>query len=202
MMIKNKILYWPGRGQDLEILKDFRSSLEEKGFQLDFIDIKYDEGILRPNTWKQVVQNDAIWWIGISLGASLLYYSMKYTTNRNKPNRITLINPFSSREVLSKEKNFNLENQWNFTPIDYAEKVNNLDLVLSINDTRIPMYHGVKILNNTICDNKQIIFINESHTIDNKNAQIELARALESNNILNRGGKNEGYNYCNFYKQQ
>lgn len=103
---------------------------------------------------------------------------------------------------MSKEKNFNLENQWNFAPIDYAEKVNNLDLVLSINDTRIPMYHGVKILNNTICDNKQIIFINESHTIDNKNAQIELARALESNNILNRGGKNEGYNYCNFYKQQ
>lgn len=201
MMIKNKILYWPGRGQDLEILKDFRSTLEEKGFQLDFIDIKYDEGILSPNTWKQVVQNDAIWWIGISLGASLLYYSMKYT-NRNKPSRITLINPFSSREVLSKEKNFNLENQWNFAPIDYAEKVNNLDLVLSINDTRIPMYHGVKILNNTICDNKQIIFINESHTIDNKNAQIELARALESNNILNRGGKNEGYNYCNFYKQQ
>lgn len=201
MMIKNKILYWPGRGQDLEILKDFRSTLEEKGFQLDFIDIKYDEGILSPNTWKQVVQNDAIWWIGISLGASLLYYSMKYT-NRNKPSRITLINPFSSREVLSKEKNFNLENQWNFAPIDYAEKVNNLDLVLSINDTRIPMYHGVKILNNTICDNKQIIFINESHTIDNKNSQIELARALESNNILNRGGKNEGYNYCNFYKQQ
>lgn len=201
MMIKNKILYWPGRGQDLEILKDFRSTLEGKGFQLDFIDIKYDEGILSPNTWKQVVQNDAIWWIGISLGASLLYYSMKYT-NRNKPNRITLINPFFSREVLSKEKNFNLENQWNFAPIDYAEKVNNLDLVLSINDTRIPMYHGVKILNNTICDNKQIIFINESHTIDNKNAQIELARALESNNILNRGGKNEGYNYCNFYKQQ
>lgn len=200
-MIKNKILYWPGRGQDLEILKDFRSSLEEKGFQLDFIDIKYDDGILRPNTWEQVVQNDAIWWIGISLGASLLYYSMKYT-NRNKPNRITLINPFSSREVLSKEKNFSLKNQWNFAPIDYAEKVNNLDLVLSINDTRIPMYHGVKILNNTICDNKQIIFINESHTIDNKNAQIELARALESNNILNRGGKNEGYNYCNFYKQQ
>lgn len=201
MMIKNKILYWPGRGQNLEILKDFRRTLEEEGFQLDFIDIKYDEGILRPDTWKQVVQNDAVWWIGISLGASLLYYSMKYT-NRNKPNRITLINPFSSREVLSKEKNFNLENQWNFTPIDYAEKVNNLDLVLSINDTRIPMYHGVKILNNTICDNKQIIFIDESHTIDNKDAQIELARALEDNNILNRGGKNERYNYCNFYKQQ
>lgn len=103
MMIKNKILYWPGRGQDLEILKDFRSTLEGKGFQLDFIDIKYDEGILSPNTWKQVVQNDAIWWIGISLGASLLYYSMKYT-NRNKPNRITLINPFFQEKYCLKRK--------------------------------------------------------------------------------------------------
>ena len=200
-MIKNKILYWPGRGQSLDILKDFRKNLEKKGFKFEYIDIKYDEGILNPYTWKQVIKNDADWWIGISLGASLLYYSINFA-GKNKPSRITLINPFFSREVLSKEKNFDLKNQWKFAPIDYTEKVNNFDMVLSINDTKIPMYHGIKILNNTICDNKQIIFINESHTIDNKNAQNELARALEDNVILNRGGKDERYNYCNFYKQQ
>lgn len=200
-MIKNKILYWPGRGQSLDVLKDFRKNLEKKGFKFEFIDIKYDEGILNPYTWKQVIKNDADWWIGISLGASLLYYSINFA-DENKPSRITLINPFFSREVLSKEKNFDLKNQWKFAPIDYTEKVNNFDMVLSINDTKIPMYHGIKILNNTICDNKQIIFINESHTIDNKNAQNELARALEDNVILNRGGKDERYNYCNFYKQQ
>ena len=200
-MIKNKILYWPGRGQSSDVLKDFRKNLEKKGFKFEFIDIKYDEGILNPHTWKQVIKNDADWWIGISLGASLLYYSINFA-GKNKPSRITLINPFFSREVLSKEKNFDLKNQWKFAPIDYTEKVNNFDMVLSINDTKIPMYHGIKILNNTICDNKQIIFINESHTIDNKNAQDELARALEYNVIVNRGGKDERYNYCNFYKQQ
>lgn len=200
-MKKNKILYWPGRGQNLDILQDFRKNLEENGFELEYIDVNYDEGSLNPWIWKQIAENDADWWIGISLGASLLYYSMKFT-DKNKPSRITLINPFSSREVLSQEKNFNLENQWNFAPIDYVEEVDNLDMVLSINDTRIPMYHGVELLYNTICKNKQIIFINETHTIDNENAQEELARALVNNTISDRGGENERYHYCNVYKQK
>lgn len=199
-MKKNKILYWPGRGQNLDILKDFRKKLETQGFELECIHINYDEGDLRPYKWKQVVQNDANWWIGISLGASLLYYSLRFTEEK-KPNRITLINPFSSREVLSKERKFDLKNQWNFAPIDYMEKVENFDMVLSINDIKIPMYHGVKLINNTICKNKQIIFINENHTIDNEDAQKELATILENNDILNRGGGNERYNYCNIYKQ-
>ena len=198
-MLKNKILYWPGRGQNFDILKNFRKKLEEKGFKLEYINIDYDKGILNPYDWKQVVQNDAYWWIGISLGASLLYYSMKFA-RKNKPNRITLINPFSSREILSKEKNFNLKNGWNFAPIDYRGKVKYLDMVLSINDTKIPIYHGIKLLNNTICKKKQIIFINENHTIDDEKAQAELARVLENNNILGKGGKNERYNYCHIYK--
>lgn len=199
-MKKNKILYWPGRGQNLDILKEFRKELETQGFELECICINYDEGDLKPYKWKQVVQNDANWWIGISLGASLLYYSLRFTEEK-KPNRITLINPFSSRETLSKERKFELKNQWNFAPIDYVGKVDNFDMVLSINDIKIPMYHGVKLINNTICKNKQIIFINENHTIDNEVAQKELATILENDNLLNRGEKNEGYNYCNIYKQ-
>lgn len=198
-MIKNKILYWPGRGQNLDILKDFRNTLKENGFEVECINVNYDQGNLNPWTWKQVVENKADWWIGISLGASLLYYSMKFI-GENKPNRITLINPFSSREVLSKERKFNLENQWNFAPIDYVEEVNNLDMVLSINDTKIPMSHGAKLLYNTTCKNKQIIFVNESHTIDNENAQKELARVLLNNTISNRGEEDERYHYCNIYK--
>ena len=198
-MKKNKILYWPGRGQDLNILKRFRDDLEKHGFELEYIDIKYDEGILNPYKWKKVVENDADWWIGISLGASLLYYSMS-ASGKNRPNRITLINPFSSRETLSKEKNFNLENQWNFAPIDCKEKVNNFDMVLSIDDKKIPMYHGAILLNNTISENKQIIFVNGNHTVDNENAQTELARALENIDVIDKSEKNERYNYCNIYK--
>ena len=188
-----------GERKSLEILKSFRKKLEEQGFELEYIDIDYDKGVLNPYDWKQVVKNDADWWIGISLGASLLYYSMRFA-GENQPNRITLINPFSSREILSKERKFDLKNQWNFAPIDYSEKVNYLDMVLSIDDTKIPMYHGVKLLNNTICENKQIIFINDNHTIDNEKAQNELAKVLEKSKRLDRGGNNAGYNYCNIYK--
>lgn len=46
-MKKNKILYWPGRGQNLDILKDFRKELEIQGFELECIRINYDEGDLK-----------------------------------------------------------------------------------------------------------------------------------------------------------
>ena len=200
-MIKNKILYWPGRGQSLHILEDFRKTLEANCFEIEYINVNYDEGSLTPWIWKQIAKNDSDWWIGISLGASLLYYSMKFA-GKYKPSRITLINPFSSREVLSQERNFDLKSQWNFAPIDYVGEINNLDMVLSINDTKIPMYHGVKLLHNTICENKQIIFINENHTIDSGNAQKELAKVLLDNTILDRGGEYERYHYCNIYKQK
>lgn len=199
-MKKRKILYWPGRGQCLDILSNFRKELEEKGFEFEYINIQYDKSTLNPTNWKQVKQNDAEWWIGISLGASLAYYSMKFA-GENKAKRITLINPFSSREVLSKERNFDLSNSWNFAPIDCKGEIDSLDMVLSINDSKIPMYHGIKLLNNTICKDKNIIFVNENHTIDNPKAQIELARVLMNHNKLGRD-KYGMYNYCNVYKSK
>ena len=174
-MKKEKILYWPGRGQSLDILKSFREEFEKNKFEFEYINVNYDIGELNPINWEQVTNNDSDWWIGISLGASLLYYSMRFA-KKNKPNRITLINPFSSREVLSKEKQFDLSNGCNFAPIDYKCEAISLDMVLSINDSKIQMYHGAKLLNNTICKNKRIIFANENHTIDNEKAQIELAK--------------------------
>ena len=44
-----KILFWAGRGQNLSILENFRKQLEKYGFQIDYIDIRYDEGKLLPN---------------------------------------------------------------------------------------------------------------------------------------------------------
>ena len=63
------------------------------------------------------------------------------------------------------------------------------------------MYHGIKLLNNTSCKRKQIIFVNENHTIDNRDAQIELMRVLKNKYYLKRGENDERYNYCNVYKQ-
>ena len=195
-----KILYWAGRGQDLSILNSFRNVLKENVFEIDYIDIQYDNGELSPSQWKQVIENDADWWIGISLGASLLYYSINFAKEK-KPSRITLINPFSSRKILSEEKGFDLDNQWIFEPKNCEVEVNNLDVVLSTDDTKIPMYHGVELLNNTICNNKKIIFVNGNHIIDEDEAQIELANILIKNEVSNGGNNNERYNYCNIYKQ-
>lgn len=194
-----KILYWAGRGQDLKILESFRNELAKNGFEIDYINIKYDEEELSPQKWKQVVDNDADWWIGISLGASLLDYSVNFARWR-KPKRITLINPFSSRKILSKEKGFEFNTQWDFSPKDCKIKIDNMDVVLSTFDTKIPMYHGVELLNKTICNNKKIVFVESNHTIDNDYAQIELANILIKNEVSNGGNNNERYNYCNIYK--
>ena len=195
-----KILYWAGRGQDLKVLDNFRKELEKKGFEIEYINIKYDIGPLSPAQWTQVTNNDADWWIGISLGASLLYYSMNYI-KKNKPSRITLINPFSSRKILSEEKGFDLDNQWVFSPEDCDIEVDNLDIVLSMNDTKIPMKHGIKLLNKTMSKNKQLVFVEDNHIINDDKIQIELAKILIENNILNGGNNNERYNYCHIYKQ-
>lgn len=194
-----KILFWAGRGQDLKILENFRKQLIKSGFQIDYINIRYDEGELLPNKWKQVLYNDSDWWIGISLGAALVYYSANFAEGY-KPKRITLINPFSSRKILSEEKGFDLSNQWLFSPKDCTLKIDNMDVVLSTYDTKIPMYHGIELLNKTICNNKKIVFVDSNHTIDDINAQIELADILIENESLNGGNDNERYNYCNIYK--
>ncbi len=194
-----KILYWAGRGQDLEILKTFRNELIDKGFEIDFINIKYDDGELSPNEWKQIVNNEADWWIGISLGAALLYYSVNFVKGK-KPERITLINPFSSRKILSEERGFDLTDQWIFSPKQCKVNIDNMDIVLSVYDKKIPMYHGIELLNKTICTNKKVIFVQGNHTIDNVNAQIELVDVLVKSAVTNGGNNNERYNYCNIYK--
>ena len=81
-----KILFWAGRGQNLKILENFRNELIKAGFKIEYINIKYDEGELLPNKWKQVSDNNADWWIGISLGAALLYYSANYAKETKKNN--------------------------------------------------------------------------------------------------------------------
>ena len=194
-----RILFWPGRGQNLKILENFRNELMKSGYEFDYINIQYDKGKLLPNKWKQVSDNNADWWIGISLGSALLYYSVNFT-KKNRPKRITLINPFSSREILAQEKGFDLSNQWGFSPKDYTINIENMDIVLSTYDKKIPMYHGIELLNKTICNNKKIVFVDSNHTIDDVNAQIELSDILIENESLTGGSSNERYNYCNIYK--
>lgn len=189
-----RILYWPGMGQQKDILKHLRDELSKENI-IDFIDFDYDKDKLNPSKWN-ILKNKYDWWIGISLGASLLYYSYNFLKEEYRPKRITIINPFSSRKKLSEERNFDLSNQWDFMPKEQNINIEIIDLISSVYDSKIPMYHGIELLNNTNSKEKNLIFVNEGHTIDDPNAQIELAQIL-----LNKGICNEGYNYCNIYKQ-
>lgn len=192
----SKILYWPGIGQNLEILKILRDKLIKSGNQVDNINFLYDDKKeLDPSKWK-ILDKKYDWWIGLSLGASLLYYSYEFVREENKPKRITIINPFSSRKKLSCEKKFNLDGQWDFSPINSRVNVETIDLVSSMYDDKIPSYHGFELLNNAISKNKNLILVRDNHTIDNVEVQIELA------NLLIRGeNSNETNFYCNIYKQ-
>ncbi len=196
--MNNKILYWPGMGQNLEILKYFRNKLISKGYEIDTITFKYDYDKLNPKNWNEIEENQADWWIGISLGASLLYYSYNFVKESNKPLRISIINPFSSRKKLSIEKGFDLSKQWDFSPKSMKCIINEIDLISSLYDSKIPMYHGIELLNNTVSKNKNLIFVEEKHTITSIDVQKELANVLLD---INGGKVSEKYNYCNIYKQ-
>jgi hypothetical protein len=188
-----KILYWPGMGQKDEILKNLKDTLAEE-HDLDTIDFEYDTGILNPENWT-ILKKKYDWWIGISLGASLLYYTYNFISEDLRPQRLTIINPFSSREVLSKEKEFDISNQWNFTPKSQNIIVNRIELIASVYDSKISPYHGIELINKASSQNKKIIFVNSDHTIGEIEAQYELSKVL-----LNEENENERFDYCYIYK--
>lgn len=198
-MIDNKnILFWLGRGQSKNILKSLLEELSSNGYNIEYINFKYDEGDFSPHKWKQVTNNVCSWWMGISLGAALLYYCAGLVQKDIMPKRITLINPFYSRTVLAKEKGFMLNNQWDFNPIDQSVNVKHLDVVLSIYDEKIPIYHGIFLLEHAKSRNKNIVFIKDSHILSNIDSQLELATILLEGKTNERTNKNY---YCDLYKQ-
>ena len=197
MMTEEKVLYAPGLGQNYKILQGFRDQLVSLKHDFAFIDFTYDEGEFNPKHYNCVRNNTSEWWIGISLGASVLYYL--YNFAEIKPKRITIINPFSDRKQLSIEKGFNISEQWNFAPKCMEIKVKHIDLVTSIYDKSIPMYHGIELLNKAEADTKNMIFVDADHQISNIEAQKELANCLHRVGT-DRGKISDGYKYCNIYQ--
>jgi hypothetical protein len=192
------ILFWPGRGKDLNILSHFISTFREKGYDVVIFPFGYDVGnipFFNNSDWCEWLKKNTFdWWIGISLGASLAYTMATLVNEQQTLMRITAINPFLSRKKLSEEKGFSLQGQWNFSPISCDLEIQNIDVVVSLYDEKIPIYHGISLLNNTVSPNKKLVFVNDSHQIPNNTAQIELANNLleEANCVKNH--------YCFLYK--
>ena len=194
-----KILYAPGMGRDLKILSEFRGALQRHFGAVEIFRLPYDVGEFDPKNIEQVVKNDCQWWIGLSLGASLLYYLTAFCPKENLPERLTVINPFSCRKKLAAERGFDLSRQWIFSPEEISVEVKISDAVLSMNDSSIPIQHGIRLLNLAKSEHKNLIFIEANHQISDSRAQLDLAEVLIN---LHSGEINFGsYNSCNVYKQ-
>jgi hypothetical protein len=198
------ILFWPGREKDPRVLSHFLSVLNNNDCSIATIPFEYDIGIPPFNTnseWQTwFLENNFTWWIGISLGASLAYTLASLLNETQKPERLTLINPFASREILAKEKGFSISGQWNFSPIDYDLNMKYIEMVISVFDKRIPIYHGVSLLNKVTSSGKRLIFINDNHQIQNNKVQKELAELLLTDRDT-KGNYCERPHYCNIYQQ-
>ncbi|XME04042.1 hypothetical protein QYZ88_007655 [Lachnospiraceae bacterium C1.1] len=197
MMTRKNVLYAPGLRQDYVILNAFREQLKSWGYIFNYIDFIYDEGDFTPQFYNCITDNTSEWWIGISLGASVLYYLYNFAAV--KPIRITIINPFSDRKQLSIEKGFDLSNQWNFAPKSAEINVKHIDLVTSVYDKSISMYHGIELLNKAKADTKNVIFVDADHRVSCIKVQKELAKCLHDMGNV-RGKINDGYMYCNIYQ--
>lgn len=199
--MKTKILYWPGIGKNLNVLKSFREELKKEGYEIEVFNENYDENELSPYNWEQVINNNSDWWIGISLGASLLYYVYSFVPKEKRPSRLTLINPFYSRIILSEEKGFDITKYWNFSPIDMKEELDHAELIISTQDKSINNYHGL-ILSSSINSNSNYLFtVNSDHTLITNNIQKCLSKILLSYKEGEYKYEKKD-NYCNIYKQQ
>lgn len=170
------ILYAPGRGYDLSVLTHFRKELVRSGFVLHLLPCSYDEGEFRAAELMAKIPPECSWWIGISLGAAVLWH-LSALPNAI-PQRLTVINPFADRERLSKEKGFSLRGQWNFKPLDYCPKAAHIDVVISLHDQAIGAHHGLELLYAVQPSVKNLIIVNADHQINDSVAQRLLAGLL------------------------
>jgi hypothetical protein len=169
-------------GKDMSVLTYFRQSLCRYGYEIVVFPFEYDNGEdpFRPNSeYLEWLDNHYfVWWIGISLGASFSYVLASKSIDIAKPHRLTLINPFCSREVLAKERDFSLANQWDFSPIKWSVSLYRIDFVLSLYDEKIPMYHGLRLYCKSNAEIKELKIVKDNHIIHIKENQEKLVEYL------------------------
>ena len=184
--ISNKsILYWQGRARSNSELFKFHQVLKHHDFLTEIMPINYDIGLLPNNPESSIYQwihnqtkKTYDWWIGLSLGASVAYMVASSAMTCSAPKRITLINPFSNREMLANEKGFSLNQQWAINPANYRLHVSTVDIVLSVNDDRIPIKHGQLLLPMITAKELRVILLDADHIISKTKAQSDIANFL------------------------
>lgn len=201
------ILYWQGRGRNPLELINFNKTLKHHGFSTQIMPLDYDIGLMPNNPESRIYQwihcqikTTQDWWIGLSLGASVAYILASSAMTGSIPQRITLINPFANREKLAKEKNFSLNQQWVINPINHRLCVPIVDIVLSVNDNRIPIKHGQALLPMITAKELRVIMLDADHTISDSTAQLDLANVLlrdwKKGTVYGQHGKIISCDFC------
>jgi len=111
--------------------------------------------------------------------------------------RLTLINPFASRKQLAEERGFSLNGQWDFAPLESGPAISIAEIVISVFDEKIPLQHGIRLLNKIEADKKRVIFVDDNHQIQKSAAQEELAELLLSCSKETYSGSTH---YCHIYQ--
>ena len=190
----NKIMYWPGFARKDDELLYLLSEVKKRGLDVTKFPYNYDYGNIIPHEWNTLVEWDFDWWLGISLGASVMVYSLRFLPIEYYPKRITIINPFYSRSELAKKNGFDMSNQMDFKLDQIVKNIDKIELVSSLYDEKIRMNDGVRVVCNFEATNRSIIFVKSNHGIDDSYVQTELAHILIPNKDYN-----EKYKYCDIY---
>ena len=141
------MLFWKGRGTPDGILESFLTEAS-KYYEITSVPFRYDVGdppFYDKSEWANWLKSNQFdHWCGLSLGASLMYV-MASVCSECCPHTLTMINPFFSRKILSDERGFSMIGQWDMELKDYLPAPKRLNIVLSVYDTKIPMWHGAEI---------------------------------------------------------
>ena len=182
---KNRLLYWPGMHSDKSELQFLLESIAVSGVSITQMECPYDIGLSPDNQYSEIYrwlkQSNLYWdwWIGLSLGAAVAHIASCIGSINIRPKRISLINPFSDREALSREARFNIQNQWNFKPINYVcSTAIDIDLIISLYDDRISNEHGKQLLKCYPSANIRLTELEADHAISSQIRQHQLAKIL------------------------
>jgi hypothetical protein len=103
-----ELLYWPGRRRRPDELSTLLHRLLASGWQPTRIELVYDMGPPPPDPGFPLPREiddshtqSRRWWLGLNLGAAVAFILSSHVKPGQRPQRLTLINPFADRGRLA-----------------------------------------------------------------------------------------------------
>lgn len=194
-MDKN-IYYWPGIHRILTELSWIFTKLSADGFVIDFMNVPFDLVPATPgqDQYNYIIENLSRKyypiWIGLSYGASLAWHMLNIVPIDIRPKNIIIINPFSNRSSLAIYKGFTYPKEWNINPEDsIAPEGVNCVLIVSRNDTHIPIKFKQGIIETFSRQNYKVCYLDAEHAFESQAEQEELYSLINKEiNTLKRNG--------------